>query len=163
MLGQVSPANLLAYSEDGSLDPSAIVTGRQTGYGAAHKLGPKANMGAINAGLRALDRSGKPCRKWNKGEFRLKTFTGVVWGVSRWTAPVKTLPPQPGQQESSATETADASGAPSADSSSKENKESISNQLKSEASNAGPDQDPDTQSTPSMAANSPAPIAIAAA
>lgn len=67
--------------DDGLLDP-----GRNVG---AHKLGPKASMGAINAGLRALDRSGKPCRKWNKGGFQLKTFTGVVWEIPRWTAPPK--------------------------------------------------------------------------
>ena len=45
-----------------------------------HKLGPKANQGAINAGLRALDRSGKPCRKWNKKPFQLKSFTGIMLG-----------------------------------------------------------------------------------
>ncbi|KAI5293839.1 hypothetical protein KEM56_005956, partial [Ascosphaera pollenicola] len=46
-----------------------------------HKLGPKANTGAINAGLRALDRTGTPCRKWTRKTFRLKSFTGVVWEV----------------------------------------------------------------------------------
>ncbi|CAK7236372.1 hypothetical protein SBRCBS47491_009615 [Sporothrix bragantina] len=55
----------------------------------AHKLGPKASMGAINAGLRALDRSGKPCRKWIKGGFQLKSFTGVQWEIPRWRAPPK--------------------------------------------------------------------------
>ncbi|CAK7199017.1 hypothetical protein SEUCBS139899_001685 [Sporothrix eucalyptigena] len=55
----------------------------------AHKLGPKASMGAINAGLRALDRSGKPCRKWVKGGFQLKSFTGVQWEIPRWRAPPK--------------------------------------------------------------------------
>lgn len=49
-----------------------------------HKLGPKANQGAINAGLRALDRSGKPCRKWDKKPFQLKSFTGIVWDVPSW-------------------------------------------------------------------------------
>lgn len=49
-----------------------------------HKLGPKANQGAINAGLRALDRSGKPCRKWSKKPFQLKSFTGIVWDVPSW-------------------------------------------------------------------------------
>jgi hypothetical protein len=47
-------------------------------------LGPKANQGAINAGLRALDRSGKPCRKWAKKPFTLKSFTGVVWELPSW-------------------------------------------------------------------------------
>ncbi|KAL8654483.1 MAG: hypothetical protein Q9226_003415 [Calogaya cf. arnoldii] len=57
----------------------------------AHKLGPKANQGAINAGLRALDRTGKPCRKWEKNGFRLKTFTGVAWELPTWRAPPKSL------------------------------------------------------------------------
>ena len=56
---------------------------------AGHKLGPKANQGAINAGLRALDRTGKPCRKWEKKTFALKSFTGVVWEIPSWRAPKK--------------------------------------------------------------------------
>lgn len=56
---------------------------------AAPKLGPKANTGAINAGLRALDRSGKPCRKWEKRGFQIRSFTGVAWDVSSWRAPKK--------------------------------------------------------------------------
>lgn len=55
--------------------------------GPNHKLGPKANQGAINAGLRALDRSGTPCRKWTKSGFHLKTFTGVTWEIPSWRAP----------------------------------------------------------------------------
>jgi len=75
--------------EDGTIDHSNT-TPRATGTGtAAHKLGPKANQGAINAGLRALDRSGKPCRKWQKDSFKLKSFTGVVWEIPRWKAPPK--------------------------------------------------------------------------
>lgn len=53
------------------------------------KLGPKANQGAINAGLRALDRTGKPCRKWEKKGFQLRSFTGVEWDVPTWRAPRK--------------------------------------------------------------------------
>jgi hypothetical protein len=53
----------------------------------AHKLGPRANQGAINAGLRALDRTGAPCRKWEKKIFQLKSFTGVCWDVPTWRAP----------------------------------------------------------------------------
>lgn len=56
---------------------------------ALHKLGPKANQGAINAGLRALDRTGKPCRKWTKTGFTVKSFTGTVWEIPRWKAPPK--------------------------------------------------------------------------
>ncbi len=119
---------------------------------AAHKLGPKANQGAINAGLRALDRSGKPCRKWDRGGFKLKSFTGVVWEIPRWTAPPKSRP------ESSA----DGSlPTPESGSSNKENKEDNS-QIKSEASNNGGDVE--MRGTPSFAAdNSPAPVAIPAA
>ncbi|PSN71765.1 hypothetical protein BS50DRAFT_629898 [Corynespora cassiicola Philippines] len=51
------------------------------------KLGPKANQGAINAGLRALDRTGKKCRKWEKKGFQLRSFTGVSWAVPTWRAP----------------------------------------------------------------------------
>jgi hypothetical protein len=52
------------------------------------KLGPKANQGAINAGLRALDRTGKfRCRKWEKKGFQVRSFTGVSWSVPTWRAP----------------------------------------------------------------------------
>ncbi len=116
---------------------------------AAHKLGPKANQGAINAGLRALDRSGKPCRKWDRGGFKVKSFTGVEWEIPRWTAPPKPRP-----------ESADGSTpTPASDSSNKENKEDTS-QIKSEASNNGGDVE--IQGTPSFVAdNSPAPGVIA--
>ena len=57
----------------------------------AHKLGPKANQGAINAGLRALDRTGKPCRRWQKNGFRIKTFTGVAWDLTTWRSQSKDL------------------------------------------------------------------------
>jgi hypothetical protein len=131
-----------SYREDGTIE------GGRGGGLAAHKLGPKANQGAINAGLRALDRSGKPCRKWSKGGFTLKSFTGIVWEIPRWTAPPK---PQP---ESSVTESTPAS----AEGSSKENKEQNS-QVKSEASNGVADVE--MQSAPSPAvANSPAPLPI---
>ena len=66
-------------AENGVGAPARTSTG-------AHKLGPKANLGAINAGLRALDRSGKPCRKWDRKGFQVKSFTGVTWDVSSWGA-----------------------------------------------------------------------------
>lgn len=117
------------------------------------KLGPKANQGAINAGLRALDRSGKPCRKWTKGGFTLKSFTGVVWEIPRWTAPVKLAPEM----------STDSSAPASVEGSSKENKEEVNSQLlKSEASNGGGDIEM-TSAAPSIAAaSSPAPMAITA-
>ena len=52
----------------------------------APKLGPKANTGAINAGLRALDRSGRPCKRWVKRGLSLKSFTGVNWEIASWGA-----------------------------------------------------------------------------
>jgi hypothetical protein len=58
---------------------------------AAPKLGPKANQGAINACLRALDRTGKPCRKWAKSGFKVKSFTGVAWDARAWTAHKKAM------------------------------------------------------------------------
>ncbi|KAK4131119.1 DUF1711-domain-containing protein [Trichocladium antarcticum] len=131
--------------EDGTIE------GGRTGL-TVHKLGPKANQGAINAGLRALDRSGKPCRKWAKGGFTLKTFTGVVWEIPRWTAPPKPRPDA----------SVDGSASASVDnSSSKENKEDNS-QVKSDTSNNGVDIE--MQSTPSVATGqSPAPVAISVA
>lgn len=133
-------------SEDGTIDH----TGAAKAAG-AHKLGPKANQGAINAGLRALDRSGKPCRKWDRGGFKLKSFTGVVWEVPRWTAPPKKGP------ESS---TEDSAAPSAADSSSKENKETGAENSVSNSNNGG---DVEMQSMPSVNASSPAPMAIAAA
>ena len=56
-----------------------------------HKLGPKANQGAINAGLRNLDRSGTPCRRWEKKVLRLKSFTGITWDIPRWHAHPKSI------------------------------------------------------------------------
>ncbi|KAF2091267.1 hypothetical protein K490DRAFT_62588 [Saccharata proteae CBS 121410] len=67
------------------------------------KLGPKANQGAINAGLRALDRSGKPCRKWEKKGFQLKSFTGVNWTVPTWRTPKKSAVDENGDVKSDTT------------------------------------------------------------
>lgn len=122
-------------------------TGRTSG--AYHKLGPKANQGAINAGLRALDRSGTPCRKWQKGGFTLKSFTGVVWGVPRWTAPPKAKAEGNGDEAATG----------SAESSNKENKDD--SQMKSDKSNsnAGGDTQQDVSKPPSIRVASPAPPA----
>ncbi|ATY59842.1 DUF1711 domain [Cordyceps militaris] len=133
--------------EDGSIDHAAV-----RANAAAHKLGPKANQGAINAGLRALDRSGKPCRKWAKGNFNLKSFTGVIWEINRWTAPPK---PNGAEADSEATP------ADSADSSNKENKENGQENNSTAPSNGGGDVE--MQSLPSVHASSPAPAPIAAA
>ncbi|KAI9900455.1 hypothetical protein N3K66_004717 [Trichothecium roseum] len=131
--------------EDGTIDHSG---GKAAG---GHKLGPKANQGAINAGLRALDRSGKPCRKWAKGGFRLKSFTGVMWEIHRWTAPPK--------QDTESTP--DESGAASAaDSSNKENKENGPESNSVHNSNSGADVE--MHSAPSIHASSPMPQAVTA-
>lgn len=136
-------------------DGTPIEGGKANGAGAAHKLGPKANQGAINAGLRALDRSGKPCRRWAKGGFTLKSFTGTVWKVPRWTAPPKPLP------EAASTED---SATVSAGGSSKENKENAP-EKSLDQSNNGVDVEMPSAAPSVMAADSPAPapFAIAAA
>lgn len=133
-------ANLIGR-EDGSIDPTALAPKSTTTSGAAtHKLGPKANQGAINAGLRALDRTGKPCRKWQKGGFTLKSFTGVVWEIPRWTAPPRaTIKGESGES---------ASG-----DSSKENKDS--SQVESEKSTSAADVEVGSVASPP--ASSPAP------
>lgn len=142
--------------EDGTIDHAGA--GARAAAG-AHKLGPKANQGAINAGLRALDRSGKPCRRWQKGGFQLKSFTGVVWGINRWSRE-----PQVGVMESSPDSTAQSADT----SSSKENKG------EDQVNGAGINGDKATgenndtpadveMASPSVPSSSPAPAAIAAA
>ncbi|KAK0703180.1 INO80 complex, subunit Ies4 [Lasiosphaeria miniovina] len=96
--------------EDGTIE------GSRGGGPAAHKLGPKstksnkssksnkANQEAFNAGLRALDRSGKPCRKWVKGPFTIKSFTGYEWEISQWVALSKPEDSTPASAEGSSKE-----------------------------------------------------------
>lgn len=50
----------------------------------SHKTNPKANTGAINANLRALDLSGKPTRRWQKRGLQFTSFTGKIWDIPRW-------------------------------------------------------------------------------
>ncbi|OBT86091.1 hypothetical protein VE02_05717 [Pseudogymnoascus sp. 03VT05] len=116
----------------------------------AHKLGPKANQGAINAGLRALDRSGAPCRKWARGGFAIKSFTGTTWEIPRWRAPPKVeVTGVDGKGEGGDNGGEGSSG--------KENKNN-SSQVESE--NAGRDVE---MSSPGVQASSPAPGMVAAA
>ncbi|KAJ5177424.1 INO80 complex subunit Ies4 [Penicillium coprophilum] len=61
--------------------------GDTTKIPAAQRLGPKANTGAINAGLRALDRTGAACRKWERKPLQLRSFTGIVWQLPSWRTP----------------------------------------------------------------------------
>jgi INO80 complex subunit Ies4. len=129
------------HREDGTIDHSKIVP-------AAHKLGPKANQGAINAGLRALDRSGAPCRKWERKPFQLKSFTGVLWQVPTWRTPKPKKTEENGDSQEGVMETAD--------SDSKANNSAIL----SEKSNSG---DGDLTPNPMSLAESPTPtIAMAA-
>ena len=84
-------ASLTHYREgkpDGRTAAARLAKGTSgPGAGPSHKLGPKANQGAINAGLRALDRTGKRCRKWEKTGFHVKSFTGRIWEIPSWKAP----------------------------------------------------------------------------
>lgn len=76
---------------DGTIDHSAENTKKGPAAGAnptaTHRLGPKANTGHINANLRALDRTGKLCRKWDRKPLQIKSFTGTMWGMPTWKAP----------------------------------------------------------------------------
>ncbi|KAF2721360.1 DUF1711-domain-containing protein [Polychaeton citri CBS 116435] len=87
--GRPGPKKKPRFRPDGTIDrnnePGAAV--KPASGIPAHKLGPKANTGAINAGLRALDRSGKPCRRWERKSFELKSFTGAAWSMSSWRSP----------------------------------------------------------------------------
>ena len=137
------------YREDGTIDHSGSANRTGNGGGGAHRLGPKANQGAINAGLRALDRTGKPCRKWARGGFTMKTFTGVVWELPRWKAPPKVVEVK-----------AEGNGTDSNSTSSKENKDN--SQVDSDKSNSAA-VDVEKTSTPSQPVDSPAPMAATAA
>ncbi|KAK2784464.1 hypothetical protein FQN51_004084 [Onygenales sp. PD_10] len=132
--------------EDGSIDPNARPAG--SGTTAAHKLGPKANQGAINAGLRALDRTGKPCRKWERKSFKLKSFTGVIWQVPTWSAPPKPEVVETPSDEKNST--------PAGDVDSKANNSMSA--VESEKSHNG---EVDTTPLPTNAVSSPAPVAVA--
>ncbi|KAL2864907.1 uncharacterized protein BJX67DRAFT_196057 [Aspergillus lucknowensis] len=116
----------------------------------SHRLGPKANTGAINAGLRALDRSGTPCRKWERKPLQLKSFTGIQWQLPSWRAPQRQKQEANGETKEGVLETGD--------SDSRANQSASG--VPSEKSNSG---DGDlTPASPSMAeASSPA-IAMAA-
>lgn len=110
-----------------------------------HKLGPKANQGAINAGLRALDRSGAPCRKWEKKPFKLKSFTGILWEVPTWRTPKPKKQQANGESTEGLTENGDS-----------DSKAINGNSAApSEKSNLG---DRDLTPLPTSAADSPAPV-----
>jgi hypothetical protein len=116
---RAAPSDAKPRAKPGPKKKQRLEEGVEINPRGGHRLGPKANMGAINAGLRALDRSGKPCRKWVKGGFRLKTFTGVPWEIPRWTAPARSA----ATPESTEGEAAAAAATASMGSSGKENKD----------------------------------------
>ncbi|EED12642.1 conserved hypothetical protein [Talaromyces stipitatus ATCC 10500] len=120
-----------------------------------HKLGPKANQGAINAGLRALDRSGAPCRKWERKPFQLKSFTGVVWGLSSWHTPKPATQQQTTGESSGAEEVNGVTpAAVNGDTDSVGKANPLSSAVPSEKSNVG---EGDVSSLPPSTAQSPAP------
>jgi hypothetical protein len=134
-----------AKLDDGAADPAAMKMSVPAFGPGGHKLGPKANQGAINAGLRALDRSGKPCRKWIKKPFSVKSFTGIAWDVPSWRGNER--PATLNGEESS--ETKDISQQSSSDIKPNESDTAMD-------SNGGDQPDPMIMSTP--AASSPAPM-----
>ncbi|MCJ1411897.1 hypothetical protein MMC19_005989 [Ptychographa xylographoides] len=100
-------------SIDGTIGPDETVRPWTTPAPiAGHKLGPKANQGAINAGLRALDRTGKPCRKWEKKGFNVKSFTGVTWHLPSWHAPKKSATGLKDEEGQSVTPTSNSENQP---------------------------------------------------
>ena len=131
---------LTCGSEDGTIVHTKTTKGPAPGPN--HKLGPKANQGAINAGLRALDRTGKPCKRWTKSGFNLKTFTGVTWEIPSWRAP------------KSANIDLGADGLKSSISSNSQSKADKSN------SNAESEKSQPDDPILSQAASSPAPVAV---
>ncbi|WEW59839.1 hypothetical protein PRK78_005320 [Emydomyces testavorans] len=138
--------------EDGPADSNGRANGSTTT--GSHKLGPKANQGAINAGLRALDRTGKPCRKWERKSFQLKSFTGTTWKVPSWRAPPR---PKPVDVSMSDAKEAATSGDDNHMNHNKEN--NASSLVPSERSNVGEN---DTPSFPGNTESSPAPVSAAA-
>ncbi|EMC99169.1 hypothetical protein BAUCODRAFT_31490 [Baudoinia panamericana UAMH 10762] len=84
--GRPGPKKKPRFRPDGTIDRSNDGT-RPAPVTAPSRLGPKANTGNINANLRALDRSGKPCRRWERKPLHIKSFTGVMWGMPSWKAP----------------------------------------------------------------------------
>jgi INO80 complex subunit Ies4 len=51
------------------------------------KPGPKANPGGINAGLRALDRTGKRTRRWKRVQYPVQTISGYRFYFTTWVVP----------------------------------------------------------------------------
>ena len=71
----------------GSGAGTPVPSGTATGEKERQKPGPKANPGGINAGLRALDRSGKRTRRWQKVKYPVHTCSGYVFHTTTWISP----------------------------------------------------------------------------
>ncbi|KAL2316205.1 Ino80 complex subunit Ies4 [Schizosaccharomyces pombe] len=56
---------------------------------------PKSSAGLINSGLRALDRSGKPCRRWEKKPISIRSISTIVWKLPLWLGTPDSIPNTP--------------------------------------------------------------------
>ncbi|EEP77282.1 predicted protein [Uncinocarpus reesii 1704] len=119
---------------------------------AATNSGRKPTKELSTAGLRALDRTGKPCRKWERKSFQLKSFTGVIWQLPSWRAPLRS-------NQADTTSDAKKSLALAEDNSTKNKGNQASSAMASEQSNSG---DHNTPSFPGNTESSPAPVTAAA-
>ncbi|KAI9791730.1 MAG: hypothetical protein M1816_003540 [Peltula sp. TS41687] len=139
--------------ENGETGPAKKGSGVGNSHSGPHRLGPKANQGAINAGLRALDRSGRPCRRWEKKGFQVRSFTGVSWQVPTWRSPKPKVVEEPKPTEEAAGQSQ------SANSDGKENK--ATEVLPSEKSSSAVGVDMEVAA--SNGVSSPAPLVAASA
>ncbi len=77
----------LNHEGTGSGAGTPVPSGAATGEKERLKPGPKANPGGINAGLRALDRSGKRTRRWQKVSYPVHTCSGYKFYTTTWISP----------------------------------------------------------------------------
>src|SRR5579859_433657 len=82
-------AGVFSIAKDGTGSGAGthVPSGTATGERERQKPGPKANPGGINAGLRALDRSGKRTRRWQKVKYPVHTCSGYVFHTTTWISP----------------------------------------------------------------------------
>lgn len=74
----------LALSAASSSVPSTPSGNHGPGESSTPKSKSGANAG--NVGIKELDRSGKPCRRWVKGTAEITSFTGFKYAVCSWTS-----------------------------------------------------------------------------
>jgi hypothetical protein len=77
----------LNHDGTGSGAGTPAPSGAATGEKERLKPGPKANPGGINAGLRALDRSGKRTRRWQKVSYPVHVCSGYKFYTTTWISP----------------------------------------------------------------------------